>query len=91
MKALLIILLGLLLVELTLCAYCNGKPGNYYVNNEPIWSEKSLLLKRHQYGELHQIGTGSNQMKLIHVYGSMYQMGFAQGVLLKEDLTAFMS
>ena len=28
-------------------------------------------------------------MKLIHVYGSMYQMGFAQGELLKEELTIF--
>jgi hypothetical protein len=60
------------------------------VNNEPIWDQKSTLLKRHQYGELHQIGTGSNQMKMIHVYGSMYQMGLAQGVLLKDDLQVFM-
>lgn len=91
MKALLIILLGILFAQPSTSAYCNGKPGNYYVNNEPIWSEKPTMVQRHQYGELHHIGTGSNQMKLIHVYGSMYQMGLAQGVLLKEDLTAFMA
>lgn len=90
MKALLIILLALLLAERALCAYCNGKPKDYFVNNEPIWAGNSQLLKRHQYGELHQIGTGTTQMKLIHVYGSMYQMGLAQGVLLREDLQAFM-
>ena len=28
-------------------------------------------------------------MKLLHVYGSMYQMGLAQGVLLKEELKSF--
>lgn len=25
-------------------------------------------------------------MKLLHVYGDMYQMGFAHGTLLKEEL-----
>lgn len=30
-------------------------------------------------------------MKLLHVYGNMYQMGFAQGVLLKEELNKFIS
>lgn len=33
MRNLLIILLGLLLVANVLGAYCNGKPGQYYVNN----------------------------------------------------------
>jgi len=28
-------------------------------------------------------------MKLLHAYGSMYQMGLAQGVLLKAELNAF--
>lgn len=28
-------------------------------------------------------------MKMLHVYGSMYQMGMAQGVLLKDDLQVF--
>ena len=29
-------------------------------------------------------------MKLLHVYGDMYQMGFAHGILLKEELNVFM-
>lgn len=89
MRGLLIILLVGACVQLASSAYCHGKPGNYYVNNEPIWSGQSTLIKKHQYGELHQIGTGSNQMKLLHVFGSMYQMGLAQGTLLKEDLNVF--
>ena len=28
-------------------------------------------------------------MKLIHVYGNMYQMGFAHGALLKDELHGF--
>ncbi len=30
-------------------------------------------------------------MKLLHAYGSMYQMGLAQGVLLKEELRSFIA
>lgn len=29
-------------------------------------------------------------MKMIHVYGNMYQMGFAHGALLQDDLQAFL-
>jgi hypothetical protein len=29
-------------------------------------------------------------MKLLHVYGNMYQMGFAHGELLKDELNSFM-
>jgi len=28
-------------------------------------------------------------MKLLHAYGTMYQMGLAQGTLLKEELQIF--
>ena len=83
MKSLLIILLAISLASVE-AAYCHGKPGNNYTNNEPIWSDQPRLLKKHQYGQLYEIGTGSTTMKLLHVYGNMYQMGLAHGVLLKE-------
>jgi hypothetical protein len=30
-------------------------------------------------------------MKLLHLYGNMFQMGFAHGQLLKTELTMFLS
>lgn len=89
MKVQLLILLVGVFLQSAVGAYCNGKPGAYYVNDEPIWAGKSTLLKKHKYGELHQIGTGSNEMKLLHAYGSMYQMGLAQGELLRDELQDF--
>lgn len=65
-------------------AYCNGKPGPYYVNNEPIWKGEPRLVKTHKYGKLFEIGNGTTTMKLLHVYGDMYQMGFAHGTLLRD-------
>jgi hypothetical protein len=53
MKVLLIILLAALLLQAALSAYCNGKPGKYYVNDQPIWGssgEQSTLIKKHKYG-----------------------------------------
>jgi hypothetical protein len=84
MRLLLIILLNLLLLSLVNNAYCNGKPGQYFINEEPIWNGDSKLVKHHRYGQLHEIGTGTTTMKLLHVYGTMYQMGLAQGELLQS-------
>ena len=91
MRTLLIFLLALLATQLTHAAYCNGKPGQKYINNEPIWNGQPKLLKKYQYGQLYEIGNDTTSMKLLHVYGSMYQMGLAQGVLLKEDLNTFIT
>ncbi len=52
MKTLLIILLAGLL-QVCSPAYCNGKPGKYYVNEEPIWQEQPRLLSKHKYGQLY--------------------------------------
>jgi len=30
-------------------------------------------------------------MKLIHVWGTMYEMGYAQGTLVKDDLVEFLN
>jgi hypothetical protein len=46
-------------------------------------------MKHHKYGQLHEIGDGDTTMKLLHVYGTPYQMGLAQGVLLKTQLNSF--
>jgi len=51
-----LILLCLILVPETFGAYCNGKPGQYYVNNEPIWKSEPRLIKSHQYGKLYEVG-----------------------------------
>lgn len=89
MKLFLGTLFLLALLPLAHSAECHGKPGPYYVNDEPIWMDEPRLLSKHAYGQLYEIGTGTTTMKLLHAYGTMYQMGLAQGVLLKQELHAF--
>lgn len=81
-----IILLSLVFflhLQLTTSAYCHGSPKEYFVNNEPVWKEEPHLIRAHKYGKLYEIGNDTTTMKLLHVYGNMYQMGFAHGELLK--------
>ena len=80
-----------LLLTVALSAYCNGKPGTPHVNSLPIWNGQPRLLKSSTYGKLYEIGENTTTMKLLHVYGNMYQMGLAHGVLLKEELNSFMT
>ncbi len=80
----------LLLSTCTNSAYCNGKPKDYLKNNEPIWSSEPTLLSRHDYGKLYSIGSSANKMHLLHVYGNMYQMGYAQGYLLRKEINEFL-
>lgn len=50
MKALSIILSLLLIIQVVHTAYCNGKPKDYFVNNQPIWKGNGKLIKTNQYG-----------------------------------------
>jgi isopenicillin-N N-acyltransferase-like protein len=84
-KSLLICLLFVTLnIFISQSAYCHGKPGQYYNNSEPIWKDTPRLIKTHKFGKLYEIGTNTTTMKLLHVYGNMYEMGFAHGYLLRD-------
>ena len=82
----------LIIFALILCgwigetAYCHGKPGDRLTNEEPVWTGTPKLLRTHKYGKLYEIGENTTTMKLLHVYGNMYQMGFAHGTLLQAEL-----
>jgi isopenicillin-N N-acyltransferase-like protein len=73
-----------MLLAIGMAAYCNGKPGALHNNTNPIWKGTPRLLKTVPNGKLFEIGENTSTIKLLHVYGNMYQMGFAQGQLLKQ-------
>ena len=89
-KIVCIALLFCLIFELGTTAMCHGKPGQKFVNKEPVWKGQPRLLRSHTHGKLFEIGTGTTTMKLLRVYGNMYQMGFAQGFLLRDELNQFL-
>ncbi len=52
----LVTIMVILNVYYTESAYCHGSPGQYYVNNEPIWRGSPRLVMQHKFGKLYDIG-----------------------------------
>ena len=50
------ILLILAILPSIQSAYCHGKPGDYHVNQEPIWKSQPRHIQSHKYGHLYEIG-----------------------------------
>jgi hypothetical protein len=85
-------LLAFLLTEPTLveCAGCNGKstpgpPNENPIDLNPAWK----LLKTAKNGKLFTVGTGDDALKVAHVWGNAYEMGYAEGQLLKDEMNEF--
>jgi hypothetical protein len=79
------------IIVIALSAECHHDPGPHSTNLNPIWKGEPKFIKSHSHGKLYEIGEGSTKMKLLHVYGDMYQMGYAHGYLLKDELTEMMT
>jgi isopenicillin-N N-acyltransferase-like protein len=76
-------------------AYCNGKPSpNAQSNNFPYYPSNVEWLRSSDYGDLYiagpEFGIDENQqLYVLHVYGDPYQLGYAHGYLLKEEVNYF--
>eukprot|EP01114_Cavostelium_apophysatum_P018333 TRINITY_DN5657_c0_g1_i6.p1 TRINITY_DN5657_c0_g1~~TRINITY_DN5657_c0_g1_i6.p1 ORF type:complete len:445 (-),score=105.18 TRINITY_DN5657_c0_g1_i6:1206-2540(-) len=71
-------------------AYCNGKPNKkWYPNNNTIFTGDPTFIRSVENGHLYMGGSEDFTFYLAHVYGSPYEMGYAHGQLLKEELEDF--
>lgn len=69
----------------TWAAYCGGAPSaDAHRNVNPIITAAPVLDHSVKNGHLYIAGAGDASFSLLHVYGSAYEMGFAQGSLLPE-------
>jgi len=62
-------------------AQCDGQPSKF-----AIYNEAPVFLNQSQNGKLYVIGPPDNQVNIIELYGTSYEMGYAQGVLLKNEI-----
>ena len=72
-------------------AYCNGSPDagertNDYPVAEPNMGE---AVKTVENGVLYMAGPDNARFPVVHVYGTPYEMGFAQGKLVGKELSEF--
>jgi len=58
---------------------CQGSP-----NTQPVWSGTPTLVNQSEHGKLFVAGESDNQISVLHLWGTPYEMGVAQGVLLRD-------
>ncbi|KAL3855217.1 hypothetical protein ACJMK2_014437 [Sinanodonta woodiana] len=72
-------------------AYCNGKPSpDAQQNLNPISTGPPQLLRTVPNGKVYIVGEGEDSFKIVHVWGTPYEMGYAQGTLMKEETNHFL-
>ena len=60
---------------------CPGQP-----NTNVPWTGTPTLVKEVANGSLYTVGEDDDQINVLHVYGSPYDMGYAHGTLLKDSI-----
>jgi len=77
----------------TEAAYCSGKPSPTAPPNllgivDALPQLK--FIRSTKNGKLYRLGEGKGSINVVHVYGTSYEMGYAHGSLLKEELNEFL-
>jgi hypothetical protein len=83
------LVLAAVLPASALAAYCGGSPDpNAQPNALPVYTAAPTLVASVQNGKLFSAGdvAGGYNFSLVHVFGSAYEMGFAQGQLLPAEV-----
>lgn len=71
-------------------AECHGKPSPTALpNTQPVDFSAPRPNKTVTNGMLQYVGTGDDEIAIMHLWGSAYERGFAQGSLRTDDLRAF--
>ncbi|CAF0716468.1 unnamed protein product [Brachionus calyciflorus] len=75
-------------ISLLETAYCTGKPSpTAQPNLNPIIDEKPVFVREIKNAKLYRIGTGDDSINIVHLWGTPYEMGFAHGTIVKEELS----
>jgi len=86
----LIVLLAILNVSFG--AYCNGNPAaGERVNSLPIVDERLKFRGQIKNAMHFQAGPANAIFDVVHVWGTPYEMGFAQGTLMKKEVVTFIA
>eukprot|EP00753_Platysulcus_tardus_P002872 PLAT11979.1.p2 GENE.PLAT11979.1~~PLAT11979.1.p2 ORF type:complete len:455 (+),score=216.96 PLAT11979.1:31-1365(+) len=64
---------------------CRGKP-----NTIPAWDGELTFVKATKNGKLYHAGDGEDRLSVVHVYGTPYEMGYAQGELLHAEINSML-
>lgn len=90
MQLSLFVLLLCVVIATVNSAYCNGVPAEGERTNDfPIQAPGMTLMKTVKNGLLYEAGPSNARFPIVHVWGTPYEMGYAQGQLVGERLSEF--
>jgi isopenicillin-N N-acyltransferase like protein len=71
-------------------AYCHGSPApGERTNDFPIFDMPLRHVRSVKNAVLYEAGPHNASFPVVHVWGTPYELGFAQGTLMKKDIVAF--
>ncbi|WAR12323.1 DCD1A-like protein [Mya arenaria] len=93
MATLMVEILCLFLSVSVVCgAECQGKPSpDARQNLNPIFGGMPTFVRQVRNGKLYQAGISQDSFYVVHVWGTPYEMGYAQGELMKTETINFMN
>lgn len=56
-------------------------------NLNPIIDNEPVFVRQVKNAKLYTVGSGDDEIYIVHLWGTPYEMGYAHGMLIKERLT----
>jgi isopenicillin-N N-acyltransferase-like protein len=92
MRLLLAFVVVLALVASAFGAYCSGKPDEgERVSAYPIFDGDVTFVKEVKNAKLFTAGPPGHEFSIVHLWGTPYEVGYAQGLLQKEKVVQFVT
>lgn len=60
-------------------------------NTSPVYDTPPVLIAETRNGRLESVGSGEEVIQILHLWGTPYEMGYAQGQLLKEQIPDYIN
>lgn len=71
-------------------AYCSGTPdAGERTNTQPLSPANLVMRKEVKNARLYEAGPKNARFQILHVWGTPYEKGLAQGEILKDDINRF--
>lgn len=86
----LLLLVLCIFVEAVHAAYCSGSPApGERVNSFPIFDDKLRFVRSVKNAMLFEAGPANASFPIVHLWGTPYEVGFAQGTIRKNEIKEF--
>lgn len=87
-----VLFIVLAIVNLSFGAYCSGKPApGERTSTLPIYDGKLRFRKQIKNAVLYEAGPLNASFPVVHLWGNPYEIGFAQGTLMKKEVIEFVT